>query len=32
MGERGKESIRLFLGRAAERGYIPQGVSVDFIE
>jgi 1,4-dihydroxy-6-naphthoate synthase len=32
MGERGKESIRLFLGRAAERGYIPQGISVDFIE
>jgi 1,4-dihydroxy-6-naphthoate synthase len=32
MGERGKESIRLFLGRAAERGYIPQGISVDFVE
>ena len=32
MGERGKESIRLFLGRAAEKGYIPQGISVDFIE
>jgi 1,4-dihydroxy-6-naphthoate synthase len=32
MGERGKESIRLFLGRAAEHGYIPQGISVDFIE
>jgi 1,4-dihydroxy-6-naphthoate synthase len=32
MGERGKESVRLFLGRAAERGYIPQGVSVDFVK
>jgi 1,4-dihydroxy-6-naphthoate synthase len=32
MGERGKESIRLFLGDAAKRGYIPQGVSVDFVE
>jgi len=32
MGERGKESIRLFLGRAAEQGYIPQGISVDFVE
>jgi 1,4-dihydroxy-6-naphthoate synthase len=32
MGERGKESIRLFLGRAAEKGYIPQGISVDFVE
>jgi 1,4-dihydroxy-6-naphthoate synthase len=32
MGERGKESIRLFLGRAAERGYIPPGVPIDFVE
>jgi 1,4-dihydroxy-6-naphthoate synthase len=32
MGERGKESIRLFLGNAAKRGYIPHGISVDFIE
>lgn len=32
MGERGKESIRLFLGNAAEKGYIPQGISVDFVE
>ncbi|HEX3269743.1 MAG TPA: MqnA/MqnD/SBP family protein [Ktedonobacterales bacterium] len=32
MGERGKESIRLFLRRAAEKGYIPQGISVDFVE
>jgi 1,4-dihydroxy-6-naphthoate synthase len=32
MGERGKESIRLFLGRAAEKGYIPRGISVDFVE
>jgi 1,4-dihydroxy-6-naphthoate synthase len=32
MGERGKESIRLFLGDAAKRGYIPQGISVDFVE
>ena len=32
MGERGKESIRLFLARAAERGYIPQGISVDFVK
>jgi 1,4-dihydroxy-6-naphthoate synthase len=32
MGERGKESIRLFLGRAAEKGYIPQGISVDFVQ
>jgi 1,4-dihydroxy-6-naphthoate synthase len=32
MGERGKESIRLFLDRAAERGYIPQGIAVDFVE
>jgi 1,4-dihydroxy-6-naphthoate synthase len=32
MGERGKESIRLFLVNAAEQGYIPQGISVDFVE
>jgi 1,4-dihydroxy-6-naphthoate synthase len=32
MGERGEESIRLFLGRAAERGYIPPGVPIDFVE
>jgi 1,4-dihydroxy-6-naphthoate synthase len=32
MGERGKESIRLFLGDAAKRGYIPQDISVDFVE
>ena len=32
MGERGKESIHVFLGRAAERGYIPSGISVDFVE
>jgi 1,4-dihydroxy-6-naphthoate synthase len=32
MGERGKESIRLFLARAAERGYIPPGIPVDFEE
>jgi len=32
MGERGKESIRLFLGNAAEKGYIPPGISVDFVE
>jgi 1,4-dihydroxy-6-naphthoate synthase len=32
MGERGKESIRLFLERAAERGYIPPGIPVDFVE
>jgi 1,4-dihydroxy-6-naphthoate synthase len=32
MGERGKESIRLFLARAAERGYIPPGIPVDFVE
>jgi len=32
MGERGKESIRLLLGNAAEKGYIPQGISVDFVE
>jgi 5,8-dihydroxy-2-naphthoate synthase len=32
MGERGEESIRLFLGRAAARGYIPPGVPIDFVE
>jgi len=32
MGPRGRESIRLFLARAAERGIIPHPVQVDFVE
>lgn len=32
MGERGKESIRQFLGRAAAEGLIPQNVPIDFID
>lgn len=32
MGPRGKESIRLFLKRAAEQGFIPAEVPVDFVE
>jgi 1,4-dihydroxy-6-naphthoate synthase len=32
MGERGQQSIRLFLREAAERGVIPHEVPVDFIE
>jgi 1,4-dihydroxy-6-naphthoate synthase len=31
MGPKGEESIRLFLDRAAERGFIPQRVPVDFV-
>jgi 1,4-dihydroxy-6-naphthoate synthase len=32
MGEAGKRSIRLFLGRAAERGLIPPLSAVEFVE
>ncbi len=32
MGERGKESIRLFLKRAADQGIIPAEVPVDFVD
>lgn len=32
MGEAGKRSIRLFLGRAAERGLIPPLSEVEFVE
>jgi 1,4-dihydroxy-6-naphthoate synthase len=32
MGERGKQSIRLFLQRAAAQGVIPAEVPVDFVE
>ena len=32
MGPRGKESIRLFLQRAAEQGVIPAPVPVDFVD
>jgi 1,4-dihydroxy-6-naphthoate synthase len=31
MGERGKQSIRLFLQRAAAQGLIPAEVPVDFV-
>jgi 1,4-dihydroxy-6-naphthoate synthase len=32
LGPRGKESIRLFLGRAFERGLIPTDPTVDFVD
>ena len=32
MGSRGKESIRLFLQRASQQGFIPAEVPVDFVD
>jgi 1,4-dihydroxy-6-naphthoate synthase len=32
MGPQGKESIRLFLKRAADQGIIPAEVPIDFVD